>query len=57
MVSIAYQSCVIVHYVELWTEQIDDLIVVVGLDRFLEGHKIGAQFAKAVNEHRPTVGP
>jgi hypothetical protein len=46
-----------VHDVEARTEQIEDLIAVVGLDRFLERHKIGSEFAKAIDEHRPTLGP
>ena len=46
-----------VHDVEARAEQILDLIVVVGLDRFLERHKVGTKFAKAIDEHRPSVGP
>ena len=38
-------------------EQVDDLVVVVGLDRLLEGDEIRPQASEAVDEQRPPVGP
>jgi hypothetical protein len=57
MVLVAHRTCVVVDDVEARAEQVDDLIVGIGLDRFLEGHELGPKIAKAVDEHRPTLGP
>jgi hypothetical protein len=57
VLSVTHQTCVVVHDVEVRAEQIDDLIVVVRLNRFLESYKIGSKCAKTIAENRTTLGP
>jgi hypothetical protein len=47
----------VMYYVKLRLEQIDDLIVLVGLDRFLECYKNRLGIRETIDENRPTLCP
>ena len=57
MVPVAQQTYRLVHNMEVGTQQIDDLIVPMAHDCFLEGHHVGPELPKAGYEDRPALVP